>query len=90
MGRWIAIGEAPGWDDYERFKAETSGTAQWRVDAQTSITTVIALGDGRLLAECDAPKRERFEAWLAAKGWKVTSIVPVRYLARTGTSHKVN
>ena len=40
MGRWIAVGKAPGWDNPERFSAELKSTEKWRIDARTSITTV--------------------------------------------------
>ena len=85
MGRWIAIGTAPGWDDIKKFGAGLAATDKWRVDAQTSITTVIALEDGRLLAECHAAKKENFEAWLKQKGWKLESITPIKHLAKTGS-----
>jgi hypothetical protein len=89
MGRWIAIGTAPGWDDLARFDAELRETNQWRPDAQTTITTVYALGDGRLLAECHAARREDFEAWLRHKGWQVASLAPITHLAKTGSIWKV-
>jgi hypothetical protein len=89
MGRWIAIGTAPGWDDIQTFTAEMKATAQWRADARTTVTSVLALGDGRLLAECHAVKREDFEAWLKKKGWQVESLTPIRHLARTGEIWKV-
>jgi len=89
MGRWIAIGTTPGWDDIKKFEAELAETSKWRVDVHTSITTVIALEDGRLLAECHATKKEDFEAWLKQKGWKVESITPIKHLAKTGSVWKV-
>jgi len=52
MARFIAIGKAPGWNDLERFTAELKSTDKWRIDARTTITTVYALEDGRLIAEC--------------------------------------
>ena len=48
MGRWIAIGKAPGWDDLKRFSVEMKDTSQWRVDPKTTVTSVYALGDGRI------------------------------------------
>ncbi|HXJ80825.1 MAG TPA: hypothetical protein VMS64_19370 [Candidatus Methylomirabilis sp.] len=89
MGRWIAIGTASGWDDVTRFGAELRETSQWRPDAQTSITTVFALGDGRLVAECHANTQDDFKAWLDRKRWKVESITPIRHLAKTGNIWKV-
>ena len=89
MGRWIAIGTASGWNDLTRFGAELRETSQWRPDAQTSITTVFALGDGRLVAECHANTQDDFKAWLDQKGWKVESITPIRHLAKTGNIWKV-
>ena len=89
MGRWIAIGKAPGWDDLNRFTSEMKATTQWRVDQKTTITTVFALGDGRLLAECHGPSQEDFQAWLQKKGWEVESVTPIRYVARAGDIWKV-
>ena len=89
MGRWIAIGTAPGWDDIAKFGAELRETSMWRPDAQTTVTTVFALGDGRLLAECHAGKREDFEAWLRQKGWQVESLTPIKHLAKAGSIWKV-
>ncbi len=89
MGRWIAIGTAPGWDDIAKFGAELRETSKWRPDAQTTVTTVLALGDGRVLAECHAVKREDFEAWLRQKGWQVESLTPIKHLAKTGSIWKV-
>jgi len=89
MGRWIAIGTAPGWDDITKFGAELSETSMWRPDAQTTVTTVLALGDGRVLAECHAVKQEDFEAWLRQKGWRVESLTPIKHLAKTGSIWKV-
>ena len=69
--------------------AELRETSMWRPDAQTTITTVLALGDGRVLAECHAGKREDFEAWLRQKGWQVESLTPIKHLAKTGSIWKV-
>jgi hypothetical protein len=84
MGRWIAVGTAPGWDNAERLTAELKATPQWRVDPRTTITTVFALGDGRLVAECHAPSQAQFDEWLQKKGWKVESVTPIRFVAKTG------
>ena len=84
MPRWIAVGRAEGWDDLERFTKEMKGTPQWRVDPKTTITTVYALGDGRMLAECHAPSQAEFDEWLKSKGWKVESVTPIRYVAKAG------
>jgi hypothetical protein len=89
MGRWIAIGTAPGWDDIATFGAALRETSMWRPDAQTTITTVFALGDGRLVAEGHAARREDFEQWLTQKGWQVESLTPIRHLAKTGSIWKV-
>jgi hypothetical protein len=89
MGRWIAIGTASGWDDITKFGAELRETSKWRPDAQTTITTVFALGDGRLVAECHANKQDDFKAWLQQKGWRVESITPITHLAKTGSIWKV-
>jgi len=89
MGRWIAIGSAPGWDDLATFGAALRETSMWRPDPQTTITTVFALADGRLVAECHATRREDVERWLAQKGWQVESLTPIRHLAKTGSIWKV-
>jgi hypothetical protein len=89
MGRWIAIGKAPGWDDITKFSAELKDTSKWRPDTRTTITTVYALGDGRLLAECNAPEQANFDAWLQQKGWQVESVTPITHLAKTGEIWKV-
>jgi hypothetical protein len=84
MGRWIAIGKAPGWDDLATFTDELKATTKWRVDPRTTITSVIALADGRMLAECHANQQADFDAWLQQKGWQVESVTPITHLARTG------
>ena len=89
MRRWIATGTAPEWDDIQKFSAELRGTHNWRPDANTSITAVMALADGRLLAEGHALKQEDFEAWPRHKGWTVESITPIKHLARTGSIWEV-
>jgi hypothetical protein len=89
MGRWIAIGTVPGWDDITKFGAELGETSKWRLDPQTTITTVFALADGRVVAECHGPKQQDFDAWLQQKGWKVESITPIKHLAKTGNIWKV-
>ena len=89
MGRWLAIGTTPGWDNIASFGNELAETSKWRVNPQTTITMVIALEDGRLLAECHATRKEDFEAWLKEKNWKVDSITPIKHVARTGSIWKV-
>ncbi len=84
MGHWLAIGKAPGWDDLTKFRAEMKGTKQWRVSPKTTVTTVFALADGRLLAECLGPDRAEFDAWLQEKGWQVESVTPISHLAKVG------
>lgn len=85
MPRWIAIGKAPGWSDIKKFGEAMHATHNWRPDARTTVTTVIALSDGRLLAECHGVKQEDFEAWLKQKGWQVESIVPIKHIAKVGS-----
>jgi flavodoxin len=89
MGRWIAIGTAPGWDNFKKFGDELHETDKWRPDARTTVTTVFALGDGRLMAECHAIKQESFEDWLKQKGWTVESITPIKHLPKTGSIWQV-
>jgi hypothetical protein len=89
MPRWIAIGTAPGWDNITKFGEELHATHNWRPDARTTITTVFALADGRLLAEGHAVKQEDFAAWLRHKGWHVESITPIKHLAKTGSIWEV-
>ncbi len=84
MGRWIAVGKAPGWDNKERFGTELKETSQWRIDPKATITSVYALADGRLIAECHAPEQASFDEWLKKKGWSVESITPIKLVAKTG------
>ena len=84
MARWIAIGRAPGWDDLKRFGEELKETPQWRIDPKTTITSVYALGDGRMIAECHGVSQADFDAWLKKKGWTVESVTPIRHLAKSG------
>jgi hypothetical protein len=84
MGRWIAIGKAPGWDDLAKFRTELKDTPNWRPDARTTITTVLALGDGRMMAECHAPSQAEFDEWLTKKGWTVESVTPIKLVAKAG------
>ena len=85
MGRWMAIGTVPGWTDIKKFEAELAPTDKWRVDTQTTITTVFALEDGRMLAECHAAWKEDFEAWLKQNNWNVESLATIKHLAKTGS-----
>ncbi|MBI4339767.1 MAG: hypothetical protein HY680_07420 [Chloroflexi bacterium] len=85
MPRWLAIGKAPGWDEVNKLTSEMKATKNWRADARTSVTTVLALGDGRLVAECHGAEQKDFEAWLKMKGWTVESIVPIKYIANLGS-----
>lgn len=84
MPRWIAIGRAEGWDDLGRFTKEMKGTPNWRVDPKTTITTVLALADGRVMAECHAPSQTDFDEWLKKRGWKVESVTQIRHVAKAG------
>ena len=90
MPRWIAIGTASGWDDVERFREQMHDSSNWRPDARTTVTTVTALADGRLLAECHATKLEDFEAWLQQREWSVESITPIKLMAKTGSIWEVS
>ena len=84
MGHWLAIGKAQGWDDLTKFSAEMKETKQWRVNPKTTVITVFALADGRLMAECRGPDRVDFDTWLQEKGWQVESVTPISHLAKTG------
>lgn len=84
MGHWIALGKAPGWEKLERFSDELKDTTQWRVDPRSAITSVYALDDGRLIAECHGPSQAPFDEWLSKKGWTVESMTPVRFVAKAG------
>ena len=89
MGRWIAIGKVPGWDNLAKFTDELKATMKWRIDPRTTITSVTALADGRMLAECHANQQADFDAWLQQKGWQVESVTPISHVARTGEIWKV-
>ena len=84
MGRWIAIGKAPGWDDSKRFSAELKDTSQWRIDPRSTITSVYALADGRMIAEYHGPSQAEFDEWLRKKGWAVETVTPIRRVAKSG------
>ena len=84
MGRWIAIGKAPGWEEPKRFSAELKATNQWRPDAKTTITSVYALGDGRMIAEFHSASQAQVDEWLHRKGWTVESVTPIRLVAKSG------
>ena len=87
MGRWIAIGKAPGWDDLAKFTAGLKETSKWRVDPRTTITEVIALADGRMLAECHAHNQADFDAWLpgVTRG-REAPVIEVREAVGTGSA----
>lgn len=90
MGRWIAIGRKPAWQDAGAFSTELRKVDTWRPDARTTITTVTVLEDGRMLVECHAPKLEQFRAWLDTHGWEDYTCTPVTQVARTGSVWKVS
>jgi hypothetical protein len=90
MGRWIAIGKVPGWDNLDQFTADLKATEKYRVDPRTTITEVVALADGRVLAECHANSQADFDAWLAKTGFQVDSISPIAHIARTGEIWKIS
>jgi hypothetical protein len=89
MGHWIAIGRQPAWTDVETFTNDMKATTKWRVDPRTTITEVVVLADGRMLAECHAARQEDFDAWLQRTGWEVESVTQIKCLARTGEVWKV-
>ena len=89
MGRWIAIGKAPGWDDLKRFSQEMKDTSQWRIDPKSTVTSIYALADGRIIAEYHGPARTEFEDWLKKKGWNVESLTPIQHIAKSGEIWKV-
>jgi hypothetical protein len=89
MARWIAIGKVPGWDDPKRFSEELKDTQKWRLDPKTTITTVYALADGRMIAECHAGTQGEFDEWLKKSGWQVESIAQIKLVAKTGDIWKV-
>ncbi|HJM92498.1 MAG: hypothetical protein QGG19_05935 [Alphaproteobacteria bacterium] len=89
MGHWIVIGKAPGWDDLDTFTANLKETDKWRLNPRTTVTAVIALADGRQLAECHADNQSDFEPWLQETGWEVESITPIKHMARTGEIWKL-
>ena len=85
MGRWIAIAKPPaGWDDVERFTKELKATNQWRLDPKTTITTVFALGDGRVIVEYHGTAQAELDEWLKKKDLTVESVTPVKRVAKTG------
>jgi hypothetical protein len=89
MGHWIAICKQPAWNDLEKFTGDLKAPTKWRVDPRTTITTVMVLADGRMLAECHAGKQADFDAWLKVQGWEVESVSQIRHLAKTGEIWKV-
>ena len=89
MPRWIAVGKAQGWDDLERLTKEMKKTDEWRLDPRTTITSVYALGDGRVIAECHGQTQDDFDQWLKKKGITVESVTPITAVAKTGEVWKV-
>jgi hypothetical protein len=89
MGRWIAIGRVPGWDDLGKFTADLKATEKWRLDPRTTITEVVALADGRVVAEFHANHQTDLDDWLRETGFEVESMTPIRHIARTGEIWKV-
>jgi hypothetical protein len=90
MPRWIAVGKAEGWNDLERLTREMKQTNEWRLDPRTTITSVYALGDGRVLAECHGQSQADFDQWLQKKGITVESVTPITAVAKTGEVWKVS
>jgi hypothetical protein len=89
MPRWIAVGKAQGWDDVERLTKEMKGTQEWRLDPRTTITSVYALADGRVIAECHGQAQADFDAWLQKKGLTVESVTQIKAVAINGEVWKV-
>ena len=89
MPRWIAVGKAPGWDNLERLTKEMKKTGEWRLDPRTTITSVYALGDGRVIAECHGQQQADFDQWLQKKGITVESVTSIAAVAKTGEVWKV-
>jgi len=89
MGRWIAIGKATGWDDFDAFRAALHATSDWRIDRKSSVTSVYAVAGGQVVAECHAPDRAVLEAWMAKKGIVPDTIHEISFVAKTGETWKV-
>lgn len=84
MARFVAIGKVSGWDGLEKFTTDLKSTEKWRIDARTTITTVYALADGRVIAECHTPEKAEFEAWLSKVGFAVESLTQMKHIAKAG------
>ena len=67
MGRWIAIGKAPGWDDLTKFTDGLKETSKWRVDPRTTITEVTVLA-GQMLYYWNSPATAKHAGEVDKKG----------------------
>lgn len=86
MPRWMAICKAPAdWGDIKKFGQQMHETHNWRPDARTTITTVWALTDGRVVAECHGVEQKDFEAWLKSRNLTIESVTPIKHLSNVGS-----
>jgi hypothetical protein len=89
MSHWIAIGKVPIWSDLGKFTADLRAPDKWRVNPRTTITTVMALADGRVLAECHAHSKADFETWLKQTEWELECVTQISHIAKTGDIWKL-
>jgi len=85
MGRFIAVCEKPGITE-EEFREAFDRVKKWRIDRRTWIVKAYCdLSTGKLVAECEAPEKARFEEWLKNTGWRMDTIYQVNLILEAGS-----
>jgi len=83
MPRYIAFLTMPQLSK-EQFTNAVNAVSKWRPDPRTTILKVYRAKSGKMVAECEAPTQQEFEAWLTKNGWNWESIEQVELIAQMG------
>jgi hypothetical protein len=84
VARFLAFHSAPNLTK-ETFTEALREVRNWRPDPRTTVIKVYySSEDGKLISECEAARREDFEAWLSSRGWAWDNIYKVSLIAQTG------